>query len=312
MSSDRTYTSAGSSYRPSLFGEFRFFPPVIKSLLIANVTAWLFLDVLLRSVAIGGVQVFRMLEEAMMLWPISSGQFLPWQVGTYMFLHGGFLHLFFNMLVLWLFGTELEHLWGSKKFLFYYLTCGVGGALANLFIAPLFGSVGPTVGASGAIFGILIAFGFLFPDRPIYLYFLLPIRAKYFVAGYIAFELILGVTQTEDHFAHFAHLGGAAVGFLLLMKDMSFFRSGGAFWRGGSATRRSTGSARGGWSDRERDVREARFYDISTGKPMRDEDESENPQEVIDAILDKISRGGYQSLTDEEKRILNEASKKIN
>ena len=111
-----------------------------------------------------------------------------------MFLHGGFWHLFLNMLALWMFGVELEYTWGSRRFLIYYLLCGLGAGIVNLLVAPLLGQAAPTVGASGAIFGVLIAFGMLFPDRPIYLYLLLPVRAKYFVLGYIALELFYGVT----------------------------------------------------------------------------------------------------------------------
>jgi hypothetical protein len=212
------------------------------------------------------------------------------------------------MLALWMFGLELEHLWGSRRFLVYYLLCGVGGAVTNLIVAPLIGQEAPTVGASGAVFGVLLAFGILFPDRPIYLYFLLPVKAKYFVAFYIAWELFLGVTQTADGVAHFAHLGGAAVGFLYLVRELHLFPRRRREWMpvGRTAGPRQEGRPGGGGTG---DVREATFYDIHTGKPFEDDDRV--TQEVIDAILDKISTGGYQSLTEEEKRILNEASKKI-
>src|SRR6202008_2569552 len=146
------------------------------------------------------------------LYPVGQG-FYPWQLFTYMFMHGGLMHLLFNMFALWMFGMELENTWGSRKFMLYYLICGVGAGLSNLFIGPLFGPAGPTVGASGAIYGVLIAFGMMFPDRPIFVYFLLPIRARYFVLIYITLEVYAGITGTADGIAHFAHLGGAAVGF---------------------------------------------------------------------------------------------------
>lgn len=301
-------TSAGSYYRPSFFGGFRFFPPVIKWLLISNVVIWLLFDVLLPQFTLRGVPIFAAAEYFLALWPIGSGHFYPWQILTYMFLHGGFLHLFFNMLALWMFGLELEHLWGSRRFLIFYLLCGTGGALTNLLVAPLVGQAAPTVGASGAVFGVLLAFGMLFPDRPIYLYFLLPVRAKYFVAFYIAWELFLGVTQTSDGVAHFAHLGGAAVGFLFLARELHLFRPVKKQW--GSPQRSPEPQReRHVWGADPGNVQDATFYDIRTGKPYDEEDRI--TQEVIDAILDKISKGGYQSLTDEEKRILNEASKKI-
>jgi membrane associated rhomboid family serine protease len=296
--------SAGSYYRPSFFGGFRFFPPVIKWLLISNVVVWLLFDVLLQPFTFQGVPIFGVIEFYLALSPIGSGHFYPWQIVTYMFLHGGFLHIFFNMLALWMFGVELEHLWGSRRFLVYYLLCGVGGAVTNLIVAPLIGQTAPTVGASGAVFGVLLAFGVLFPDRPIYLYFLLPVKAKYFVTFYVLWELFLGVTQTSDGVAHFAHLGGAAVGFLYLFREIRLFPRRREEWRVvGRAGRPDETPPRRG------EVRDATFYDIRTGKPF--EDDEQVTQEVIDAILDKIGKGGYQSLSEEEKRILNEASKKI-
>jgi membrane associated rhomboid family serine protease len=292
--------------RPSLFGGFTFFPPVIKALLISNVAIWLLLDVMLTPFTISGVPIFAIFSQYLALWPIGAN-FYPWQLLTYMFMHGGFWHIFFNMLALWMFGMELENTWGSRKFLAFYLTCGLGAGIANLFVAPLLGQVGPTIGASGAVFGVLIAFGMLFPDRPIYIYFLLPIKAKYFVAIYIGLELFYGVTGTEQGVAHFAHLGGAAVGFIYLLADMNLIpvRHWWAQLRGG--VRRATPAGKK-WPPEE-EVEDAKFYDINTGKPLHD-DRDVN-QEVIDAILDKISKGGYQSLTEEEKRILNQASRKI-
>jgi hypothetical protein len=225
-----------------------------------------------------------------------------------MFLHGGFWHIFFNMLMLWMFGMELEHTWGSAKFLVYYLLCGVGAGIANLLVAPMLGQVAPTVGASGAVFGILVAFGMLWPDRPIYIYFLLPIRAKYFIAASIGLELFTGITGSSDGVAHIAHLGGAAVGFLFIFTE----RHSEAFHRlvgnlGSGVFRRPVRPRPGSGPGNE--IHEARFYDI--GGPPRRDDEGEVTQEVIDAILDKISKGGYQNLSEEEKRILNEASRKI-
>jgi hypothetical protein len=224
-----------------------------------------------------------------------------------MFMHGGFGHLFFNMLALWMFGMELEYSWGSRKFLLFYMICGVGAGIANLLIAPLFGQAAPTVGASGAVFGVLIAFGILYPDRPIYLYFLLPVKAKYFIAAYIGLELFYGVTGTTDGIAHVAHLGGAAIGFLFILVDKGLI-PGGSLIEALSGPRSRTGGRRP-WIRREEEIHDARFTDITTGRGRKDDPDV--TQEVIDEILDKISRDGYQSLTEEEKRILNEASKKI-
>jgi rhomboid family protein len=299
----------GGYYRPSLLGGFRFFPPVIKWLLISN-TALLFLvNFLLVPFTVGGIPIGGgngLLTYFLALWPLGTN-FWPWQLFTYMFLHGGIGHLFFNMLALWMFGMELENVWGSRKFLVFYLLCGLSGGLANLLVAPLIGQAAPTVGASGAVFGVLIAFGMMFPNRPIYLYFLLPVRAKYLIAVWIGIELFYGVAGTSDGVAHFAHLGGAAVGFLYMLGELNIvpFRSWWQRLRSQYPNPFATGT-KGIDSD---GIREARFYDIDSGKPV-DRYRPGN-QEVIDAILDKISTGGYQSLTDEEKRILNEASKHI-
>lgn len=299
--------------RPTFFGGFSVFPPVIKALLISNVAIWLFVDFLLYPFTIAGTQIGGsggLISYYFALWPLGAN-FWPWQLLTYMFMHGGFLHLFFNMLALWMFGMELENTWGSRKFAVYYLLCGLGAGLSNLIIAPMVGQGAPTVGASGAVFGVLIAFGMMFPDRPIYIYFLLPIKAKYFIAVYIGMELYYGVTGLTDGVAHFAHLGGAAVGFVYMLGDLglipvrtwwSDLRSQGAGTLAGGQGVRRRGSS-------ESDVHDATFYDIKSGKPY--DGDGELNQEVIDEILDKISKSGYQSLTEAEKRLLNEASKKI-
>ena len=300
----------GTYYRPSLFGGFRFFPPVIKWLLISNVAVWLLVDVVLsvlvfslEGAPLGGER--GLLTRYLALWPIGTG-FWPWQLATYMFMHGGLWHLLFNMLALWMFGLELEHTWGSRRFLTYYLVCGIGAGITNLLVSPLLGQAAPTVGASGAVFGVLIAFGMLFPDRPIYVYFLLPVRAKYFIAAYIVMELFYGVTGTSDGVAHFAHLGGAAVGFVytLVLSGTIPLSAWLQSLRGGGVHVGPGRFVRGG-----ADVRDATFSDVRPGRPTREDPEVS--QEVVDAILDKISSSGYQSLSDDEKRILTEASKKI-
>ncbi len=303
-----TYRTDSPYYRPNLFGGFSFFPPVIKWILISNVAIWLLTDVLLAFFTIDGIRVGGsggVITYFLALWPIGTN-FWPWQILSYMFLHGGLGHLFFNMLALWMFGMELENNWGSRRFLIYYIVCGVGAGITNLLVAPLLGQLAPTVGASGAVFGVLIAFGMLFPDRPIYVYFLLPVRAKYFVAAYIGMELLYGVTGTSDGIAHMAHLGGAAVGFVYTLAVMGKISAGP--WLGKLQGRPVNSYSQRYYRKRE-EVFDAKFYDIRNGKPLGDDQETN--QEVVDTILDKISMSGYQSLTDDEKRILNEASKKI-
>jgi membrane associated rhomboid family serine protease len=290
-------------YRPSFFGGFSFFPPVIKALLLSNIGV--FLGILfLGNFRLGDYSLSLVLNGWFALFPLGQG-FQVWQLFTYLFMHAGFSHLFFNMLALWMFGMELENTWGSRKFLTYYLVCGVGAGLANLLIAPLFTSVGPTIGASGAIYGVLLAFGLMFPDRLIFIYFFIPLKAKYFVVLYMVIEFVS--VGSTDGIAHFAHLGGAVVGFIYLLAD------GFRFSRPISAGRpRNVFS---GWSGPRRsnenyeNVTEAQVYDI---KDYHQKEEAQVTQQHIDDILDKISKAGYQSLSDEEKKMLFEASKKLN
>lgn len=218
------------------------------------------------------------------------------------------------MFALWMFGLELENLWGSKKFLIYYTICGLGAALANLLIAPFFSTVGPTVGASGSIYGILIAFGYLFPNRQIYIYFMIPLKAKYLVVLYMALELFAVASQSESGIAHFAHLGGAVVGFIYLLitnrKRISLFdnfksTSSNNFYNQKTQYRPPEPPP-------QQKVYDAKYRDIEVKDYKNEIDVRQKEiQEKIDAVLDKLSKSGYQSLTDEEKRILFEESKKL-
>lgn len=181
-------------------------PTVVKNLLIINLIVFLATMVLEKY-------GYLMITNMLALNPIGSGRFRIWQLVTYMFMHANFEHIFFNMFALWMFGYVIENYWGSRRFLFYYLVCGVGAGLCNLLVPGW--SI--TVGASGAVYGILLAFGMMFPEERIYLYFLVPIKAKWFVIGYAVLELFAGVTGTAAGVAHFAHLGGMIFGFLLIL-----------------------------------------------------------------------------------------------
>jgi membrane associated rhomboid family serine protease len=160
-------------------------------------------------------------EVLFALWPLDSGLFWPWQVVSYAVLHGGTLHLFFNMLGLWMFGSEIERLWGQRRYLQFLLASVLSAALVQLVWTALIGSQVPTVGASGALFGLLLAFGMLFPNRTIVpLFPPIPMKAKVFVAVFGSLELLLGLTGGSG-IAHFAHLGGMLGGFLMIR-----------YWRG--------------------------------------------------------------------------------
>jgi membrane associated rhomboid family serine protease len=180
-------------------------PPVTQALILVNGVAFL-LELLLGDAFL----------DPLALWPLNS-QFLPWQLITYAFLHSGFAHLLFNMLGVYMFGADLERVWGPRRFLNYYLVCALSAALTQLLVSGVTGAYYPTIGASGAVFGLLLAFATMFPQRMIMpLFPPIPMRAPVFAALYGVLELVLGVTGTQAGVAHFAHLGGMAGGFLLI------------------------------------------------------------------------------------------------
>jgi membrane associated rhomboid family serine protease len=299
-------------YRP--FGRFSVFPPVIKNLLIINVAVF-FLQIIANNLRVGDAPLGYILNYWFALNPLVPGaNFQVWQLITYQFMHGGFGHIFFNMFALWMFGMEIENYWGSKRFLIYYLLCGIAAGLFQLFLPPLLGSSpGLTIGASGAIYGVLIAFGMMFPDRYIFLYFLVPVKAKYLIGFLIVLEFLL-VDSAGTNVAHLAHLGGALAGFLFILLDRNIDvplkRILNIPSRPSSGSSGISNNPFSGFSEkfkrRKDDIEEARYYDINRKKI--DDDIS---QEDIDKILDKISQSGYQNLTEKEKKILFEASKKM-
>lgn len=178
------------------------------------------------------------------LWPIATPAamsfgdgalatgFKPWQLISYGFLHGGWGHLFFNMFAFYMFGLPIERAWGTRRFVIFYVVCLIGAGLVQLFVAGLSGEIYPTIGASGAVFGILLAFGMMYPNTRLMLLFPpIPIKAKWFVLGYGVLTLIFGITGTMPGVAHFAHLGGMIFGLGLIL-----------YW-GGQDRKRKTG----GW-----------------------------------------------------------------
>jgi len=190
---------------------FRPIPPTTQSLIGINVIAYAL------QMMFGGS------FEALALWPL-SGDFGPWQVLTYGFLHGSLFHLLFNMLGLYMFGADVEGVWGQRRFLTYYLTCIVTAAIAQLAVTWMTGGQYPTVGASGGVFGLLLAFGMMSPRRTVVLLIPpIPMPAWLFVTLYGVIELYLGITGTASGVAHFAHLGGMVGGYFLIL----YWRSGG-------------------------------------------------------------------------------------
>lgn len=223
-----------TEFRPQ---RFQLIPPVIKNLVILNVLVFIAQKTFENNASFN-------IENLFALHDIHSVYFKPHQLITYMFLHGGWDHIFFNMFALWMFGSVLENFWGPKRFLFFYITCGIGSALLHLAILyremapimeelsrypidqqqeylynPNFPVNGATLGASGAVFGCLAAFGYLFPNSQMFILPIpFPIKAKWFVLFYGGMELYLGIQNSAgDNVAHWAHIGGAIVGILIVI-----------------------------------------------------------------------------------------------
>ena len=174
--------------------------PVIKKLLTIMLAVFL-----LQMLVSSQINIYLGLVP-ILVWK----KFFLWQLVTYIFLHGGISHLLFNLIALWMFGGELENYWGSPKFLRYFFFCGVGAGICTVVFSPE--QFVPVIGASGAIYGLLLAFGWLFPNRPIYIYFLLPIPAKYFVILFGLIEFFSSLGGTGGGVAHLTHLGGLLFG----------------------------------------------------------------------------------------------------
>ena len=305
-------------------------PAVTKNLLTINVLAFIATWVLeTRGIDLadtGGLHFFL------------ASDFRLWQLVTYLFLHANLTHIFFNMFALWMFGVVIENVWGGKKFLFYYIFCGIGAGLTQelaqlgsfyVTIASQTPDVSfgelmmighqyagqlngwTTIGASGAVYAILLAFGMTFPNERIFIFPLpVPIKAKWFVLGYVAIELFMAMQSSGDNVAHTAHLGGMLFGFLLIRywnkhPDSRYNRSSGQVFFDNlkRSFDRRKGNAPQGTATEERGGSREDDWNYNARKKAR--------QDEIDAILDKIRKSGYDSLTKDEKKRLFEASKEV-
>lgn len=310
-------------------------PIVTKYLLIINIVMFLITEL----VAPMGIDLTGILG----LHFFKASDFHVYQLITYMFMHGGWMHIIMNMFMLWMFGMVIENVWGPKKFLFYYIVCGIGAGLcqevaqyASYVIQGLDayqfvnagGSQMPmdaylnlmtTVGASGAIYAVLLAFGMLFPDERMFIIPIpIPIKAKWIVVGSVALELFYALGQPGDGVAHVAHLGGMLFGFILIKywqkhpysgpDDFGMGKGSQFFDRMKNSWERHSSHSSGGTKFHYRpntageQTRRESDWDYNARKKAE--------QDEVDRILDKIRRSGYDSLTDEEKRKLFEKSKK--
>jgi len=242
----------------------QFFTDAIKILITINVATFFFR--LIAQNQFDLAQVFGL--SAGSVWP------MIWQPVTYMFIHGDFFHIFMNMFVLWMFGSELESIWGRRGFLIYYFITGVGSGLVWL----LFNTGNPytvLIGASGAIYGLLLAYGLMFPNRKILIYFLFPIKVKYFVIFLGAMAFVSSMGASGSNISHLTHLSGMAIGYIYLKSPWTW--------------------------PKLRLLINSKFVEIKHKKVERKEARKMNMQQTVDRLLDKINRVGYEGLTEDEK-----------
>lgn len=265
-------------YRSSSFGFGGYnLTPWVRRLMIANVA------VFIATWAFRGLVPYLAFQPSHVLTQ-------PWGIFTYMFVHGGFWHLFFNLLGLFFFGPPIEERWGSKEFIKYYIICGLGGAALSFAFA--FNSA--VVGASAAVYGVMLAFAMLWPDLPIYLWGIFPVKAKWLIIGLAALSFFSAFGGGSDGVAHFAHLGGFAAGFLYIKLDS---KTGGAMQELQRMVTRRRLKVIPGEATRREEPRARR----------RPEDEV---LDEVDKVLDKISTHGMASLTADERKLLDEVSKR--
>lgn len=284
-------------------------PIITKNLLLINILAFVATSILPGLKTVGGLHFFL------------ASDFHLYQLVTYMFLHANFTHILFNMFALWMFGCVIENVWGPRKFIFYYLSCGIGAGLMQevaqfiqFYITVSNGGYDnismilnswTTIGASGAVYAILMAFGMTFPNERIFIFPLpVPIKAKWFVTFYIVVELFSALSSPGDGVAHMAHLGGMLFGFLMIR-----------YWNRHPGVRYDKSRGRQFFDSLKRNFdnrqdKSKRNPDMHAERGGAKESDWEYnarkkaDQEEVDRILDKIRKSGYDSLTKEEKKKL--------
>ena len=207
--------------------------------------------------------------------------FKVWQLFTYLFVHGGFLHIFFNMFVLWMFGKDLEMQWGKNEFLLFYFTCGIGAGLMTVLFSV--NSIIPIVGASGAIYGLLVAYGFTYPNRLVYLYGLFPLKVKYMVLGLGVIAFFASMTSTNSTVSHITHIAGMVVGLIYLQSKINFKHL--KLW-----------------------LINTKIHSLNR-KITKRENLDHQLKEKVDKILEKLNTDGWDGLTEDEQKVLHKASK---
>ncbi|MDB3868680.1 rhomboid family intramembrane serine protease [Candidatus Marinimicrobia bacterium] len=266
------YQYTSSSFIKGTGNKFSFISPAVKILVVIN-------TIVFFMVEISGMQ-FELFYSNFGLVPAKFWtSFMIWQPFTYLFLHGGFIHLLFNMFVLWMFGKDLENNWGFIPFLKYYFICGIGAGIVTSIFG--WGSFTPVIGASGAIYGLLLAYGLIYPNRQIYLYGIFPIKVKFMVIGLGIAAFFASMTSIDSTVSHITHISGMLVGLIFLQYKINF----------------------------------KYFKLLLTNSKINNlkttQLESSNPdiREKVDKILEKLNDKGWDGLTEGEQKELQTASK---
>ena len=210
-------------------------------------------------------------------------KFKIWQLFTYLFIHGGIFHIFFNLFVLWMFGKDLESQWGKMEFLLFYFICGIGAGLITVLFSV--NSIVPIVGASGAIYGLLLAYGFTYPNQMVYLYGLVPIKVKYMVLGLGAIAFFASLSASQSNVSHITHLSGMIIGLIFIYFNIN-------------------------WKVIKLWYIRMRLKGLSQ-QPAKQDNEEAQMKKQVDKILDKLNDSGWDSLTEQEENYLTQASKRL-
>ena len=210
-------------------------------------------------------------------------KFKIWQLFTYLFIHGGIFHIFFNMFVLWMFGKDLESQWGKMEFLLFYFVCGIGAGLITVLFSV--NSIVPIVGASGAIYGLLLAYGFTYPNQMVYMYGLFPLKVKYMVLGLGAIAFFASLSASQSNVSHITHLSGMIIGLIFIYFNLN-------------------------WKVIKLWYVRMRLKGIIR-RPVKKDDEESQMKKQVDKILEKLNDSGWDSLTEQEEKYLTQASKRL-
>jgi membrane associated rhomboid family serine protease len=250
-------------------------PSGVKFLLIVNIVVFVLVELSGQQSLL--FRTFGLVPS--LVW----SKFKIWQLFTYLFIHGGIFHIFFNMFVLWMFGKDLESQWGKMEFLLFYFVCGIGAGLITVLFSV--NSIVPIVGASGAIYGLLLAYGFTYPNQMVYLYGLVPIKVKYMVLGLGAIAFFASLSASQSNVSHITHLSGMVIGLIFIYFNIN-------------------------WKVIKLWYIRMRLKGLSQ-QPAKQDNEEAQMKKQVDKILDKLNDSGWDSLTEQEENYLTQASKRL-